>query len=88
MFKVYKYQTLPESLWSYRVLLTYFQSEKLFQKLKQIQFEGDAFSFMNFRVPDLKKGDVMNAHGGQIVSMYFGNLIFIRQRFHEIFYHF
>ena len=24
---------------------------------------------MNFRVPDLKKGDVMNAQGGQIVSI-------------------
>ena len=70
--------------------MSYFQSEKLFQKLKQIQFEGDVFSFMNFRVPDLKKGDVMNAQGGQIVSILvhsfdFGNLIFIRQRFHEIF---
>ena len=49
--------------------MSYFQSEKLFQKLKQIQFEGDAFSFMNFRIPDLKKGDVMNAQGGQIVSI-------------------
>ena len=37
--------------------------------MKQIQFEGDAFSFMNFRIPDLKKGDVMNAQGGQIVSI-------------------
>ena len=35
--------------------MSYFQSEKLFQKLKQIQFEGAAFTFMNFRVPDLKK---------------------------------
>ena len=49
--------------------MSYFQSEKLFQKLKQIQFEGDAFSFMKFRISDLKKGDVMNAQGGQIVSI-------------------
>ena len=47
-----------------------FKVKNCFKNWNKFNLKGmRSVSFMNFRVPDLKKGDVMNAQGGQIVSI-------------------